>query len=199
MMETVDRVAGILRAIPGVVDMARLGHAQKQKVVKLELNHEKDLILPCRNLGVSLTAGKDQCFVLLKAGSFRAPVAPTLYLVEENGRPESNHALTVAGKQYTVVGEELTRKPEEYSEPVIPLDGSFVMFPGRSSPSVPCFFLLPPLPFPELEKVSAELGLRDVMSVSPSLVSDGFLREEFRFPPSNTLATLLVGFDLVLP
>jgi len=198
--KVLDRVERILRDIAGVMDTARLNAEQKNKVVELESRNESGLPLPCRNLGVTLMAERDACFVLLKTAGFRAPVAPSLYLVEEGAQPGSNHALTVAGKQYTVVGEELTGSLEEYAEPVVSLDGSFVMFPGRRRNSaVPCYFLLPPLPFPELDEMSAELGLRDVMSISPSLVSDGFLRETFRFSSSNTLATLLVGFDAPLP
>jgi hypothetical protein len=198
--ETLAEVARILRAIPGVRRVAGLERAQVQKVAELESGHEMNLSLPCRNLGVSLMAARDACFVLLKTGTFRPPLAPSLYMVEEGGAPGGNHALTVAGKQYTIVGEELTGSLEKYSEPVIPLEQSFVMFPERRrSPTVPCFFLLPPLPFPELEAVSAEMGLRQIMSISPSLASDAYLREAFGFSPSNNLATLLVGFDLRSP
>jgi hypothetical protein len=194
------RVAGILQAIPGVEEVAPLDREQVQRVVELESSHEMNLSLPCRNLGVRLIAARDACFVLLKTGTFRPPGAPSLYLVEE-GDPQGNApALTVAGRHYTIVGEEVTGSVEAYAEPVIPLDGSFVMFPERRrNPTVPCFFLLPPLPFPELEGVRAEMGLQEIMSISPSLASDAWLREAFGFSASNSLATLLVGFDFCSP
>jgi hypothetical protein len=204
--DTLYRVAETLRKIRGVDSVAALTAAHKRKVVELESLHERVLSLPVRNLGIDLIGKKEVCFALLKTAAFRAPQAPTVYMVEEAavadqlGVERAGHAFTVAGKRYKIVGEEVTDGLEKYSEPIIPLETSFVMFPGRrSGPRVPCFFLLPPLPFPELEPVSGELGLREIISVSPSLVSDAFLREAFGFSPSNSLATLLVGFDFRSP
>ncbi len=198
--DILDKAAEVLRGIPGVRAVSALDQAQKQKVVDLESHHERQLSLPVRNLGVSLLAAREACFVVLKTGSFRPPSAPSVYLVEEGGSPAGNHALTVAGKGYTIVGEEMTGGVGRYTEPVIPLDESFVIFPQRrSGPQVPCFFLLPPLPFPELERVKDHLGIREILSISPSLVSDGYLRQICGFPPSNSFATLLVGFDLHSP
>jgi hypothetical protein len=204
--DTLSKVAETLRNIRGVDRVAALTADQKRKVVELESLHERVLSLPVRNLGLELMGKKEVCFALLKTTAFRAPQAPTVYMVEEGvvaDQPaveRAGHAFTVGGKRYTIVGEEVMDGLEKYSEPIISLGTSFVMFPGRrSGPRVPCFFLLPPLPFPELERVSGELGLREIISVSPSLVSDAFLREAFGFSPSNSLATLLVGFDFRSP
>lgn len=83
------------------------------------------------------------------------------------------------------------------SEMTIPLDDSFVIFPDRrSTAGVPCVFMLPPIAFPELEAQAQVLGIRDILSISPSLATDMWLRSTFRFSPSNTLATLLVGCNL---
>lgn len=195
--DTLDRATRILSGISGAVAVVRLDDGSRQRVIELESLHEKKLSLPVRNLGVSLMAGRDACFVVLKTGTFRPPKSPTVYLVEEGGEREGDHLLAVAGRRYTIVGQEVTRDVPRSGEHVISLDESFVIFPDRrTARNVPCFFLVPPLPFPELERVSGELGLKGIISVSPSLVSDAFLRETFRFPPSNRLATLLVGFDL---
>jgi hypothetical protein len=43
------------------------------------------------------------------------------------------------------------------------------------------------------------MGLQEIMSISPSLASDAWLREAFGFSASNSLATLLVGFDFCSP
>ncbi len=191
-----DRGAGILTAIPGVVSVARLDDGARRRVVELETGHERKLSLPVRNLGVSLMADREACYVILKTATFRPPKSPSVFMVEEGGAGEGDHVLTVEGKRYTIVGEEVTSSLERSAQAVIPLDESFVIFPDRrTGPRVPCFFLLPPLPFPELERVSGELGLAGIISISPSLVSDAFLRERFGFPPSNRLATVLVGFN----
>ncbi len=72
------------------------------------------------------------------------------------------------------------------------------MFPERrTGTGVPCFFLLPPIPFPELECRQQELGIRHILSVSPSLAVDMYLRGLFGFARTNDLATILVGFDTV--
>ena len=69
-----------------------------------------------------------------------------------------------------------------YEEPTIPLDTSFVIFPGRrTGQRVPCSFLLPPIPFPELERVAAEVGIGAILSISPSLAADTFVRTSSDF------------------
>lgn len=194
---TLRKVGEILAAIPGTVRAAPLDDSQRRRVVELETRHEERLAFPVRNLGTSLMAGRDACFVILKAGDFRSPGVPSVYMVEEGAPEKADHVLVVAGKRYAIIGEEVVDGIRGYTETVIPLEGSFVIFPERrSGPNVPCAFLLPPLPFPELERESAALGISDVISVSPSLVSDGFLRGSFGFSPSNDLATLLVGFNI---
>ena len=71
-----------------------------------------------------------------------------------------------------------------------------MIFPERRRRAdVPCLFLLPPIAFPELEKEAAVLGVCDIISISPSLAADDLLRESFGFPPTNDLATLLIGFN----
>ncbi|HUI72661.1 MAG TPA: hypothetical protein VL354_19220 [Spirochaetia bacterium] len=196
-----DRAAAILRGIPGVEAVATLSKAQQEKVLALELSHERSLSLPVRNLGITLITARGACLVVLKTARFRAPKFPSLYMVEEVGPAEKSsapddHSLVVAGKRYAIIGEEVVGDITAYSEPTIPLEGSFVIFPARRSGSrVPSFFLLPPLPFPELESVKSALGIENVMSISPSLVCDAYLRDEFGFSPSNILATVLIGFD----
>ena len=78
------------------------------------------------------------------------------------------------------------------------LADSFVMYPERRTGAhVPCLFILPPIPFPELEHRQEELAISGIVSVSPSLAVDMYLRELFGFDRTNELATILVGFDPV--
>jgi len=193
-----DKIAAdielILRGLAGVVAVARLDDQQRRRVVDLEAQAERSSVLPVRNLGVNMLAERPLCFALLKDSSFRPPGVPTVYLVEEGAPPGSPHTLTVEGVRYAIVGEEVMDGAPAYVETTIPLDTSFVIFPERrSGPGVSCTFMLPPIQFPELEREADRLGVAGIISISPSLAGDTFLRESFGFPSTNELATLLVG------
>jgi hypothetical protein len=195
-MEGVTRIADILRRIPGVVDLARLDDEQRRTAAALEARFTGSSALPVKNLGVALLAARNACFVLLKDGGFRSPKVPTVFLVEEGAREDAAHVIVVEGARYAVVGEEVIDGRAPHDEAVIPIDRSFVIFPGRrSGPDVPCTFILPPIPFPELEREAGSLGISGIISISPSLATDTFLREQCGFPPTNALATLLIGFN----
>jgi hypothetical protein len=197
---TLERVEEILKGIPGAVAVARLDGGQRWRAIDLESTYEVSSALPVRNVGVKLLASRDHCYAILKDGRFRAPKAPTVYLVEQDVRGDAAQPLEVDGARYAVVGEEVVEGHAGYAEEVIPLEASFVMFPGRrSGADVPCFFMLPPLPFPELDREAAALGISGIISISPSLAADEFIRETFRFPQTNALATLLVGFNSTSP
>jgi hypothetical protein len=197
MEPTVARVEAILRDIPGVLSVSDVSDEQRLQVVKLEASYEHSSAIPVRNLGIALLARRDAVFVMLKDGRFRQPRAPTVYLVEHGAGEGARHIITVEGERYAVVGQEVMNGQGDYGESVIPLEGSFVIFPERrSGPQVPCSFVLPPIPFPELEREAGRLGISSIISISPSLAADAFLREAFQFSPSNALATILVGFNI---
>lgn len=190
-------ILDVLQSIPGVRRAVQLSDEQRRRVVDLEARHEQASTIPIRNLGVRLLADRHACFALLKDSTFRPPRIPTVYLVEEDAPDGCANLLTVAGRRYAVVGEEVVSGAGPYAEATIPLDRSFVIFPDRRrGAGVPCVFLLPPVAFPELEREAALLGIRDIVSISPSLVTDGHLRDSFEFPLTNDLATLLVGFNI---
>ena len=192
--------AGILELLKGIAGVLRVGlltGEQLRIVAELEARYEASSVIPIHNIGVRLLSQRDACFVLLKDRSFRPPRVPTVYLVEEGAREDSPHALSIEGAWYRVVGQEVIDGSAPSAEPVIPLDTSFVIFPDRrSSHDVPCTFILTPIVFPELEGQAASLGITNVVSISPSLAADGYLRTVFGFPPTNALATLLVGCNL---
>jgi hypothetical protein len=184
----------ILRGLRGVVAVARLDDQQRRRAVDLEAQAARSSVLPVRNLGMEMLAERPLCFALLKDSTFRPPGVPTVYLVEEGAPHVSPHTLTVSGIRYAVIGEEVMDGAPAYAETTIPLDTSFVIFPERrQGPDVSCFFMLPPIRFPELEGEADRLGVSGIISISPSLAADTFIRESFGFPPTNTLATLLVG------
>jgi len=190
----IEPILEVLRSIPGVRSAAPLSDDLVRRAVELEYRHERSSVLPVRNLGVRLLAQRDSCFVILKDGTFRAPGVPTVFLVEEDAPEDCAQVITVDGRRFAVVGEEVTSPGMPYAEATIPLERSFVIFPERRrGPNVPCVFVLPPVRFPELDREAARLGVREVVSVSPSLAVDELLRESFGFPPTNELATLLIG------
>lgn len=189
-----EPILDILRSLPGVIRAVDLPRDLVRRAVELEERCERSSVLPVRNLGVRLLAQRDACFAILKDGTFRPPGMPTVYLVEEDAPLDCPWTLAVDGRRFAVVGEEVMGTGGPGTEPAIALDRSFVIYPGRRrGPDVPCVFLLPPIGFPELERESARLGIRDILSISPSLAVDEALREALAFPPTNDLATLLVG------
>jgi hypothetical protein len=192
--ERTRRIENLLRSIAGTVAVAGLDSVQRLTVVELEARFETSSVLPTRNLGVRMLARRSMCFALLKDSRFRPPRVPTVYLVEEGAEEGAPHVLVVDGVRYRVVGEETIPGRGPATETTIPLESSFVIYPERrTGPGVPCTFILPPIGFPELEAEAERLGIRDVLSVSPSLASDAWVRSAFEFPPSNEFATLLVG------
>jgi hypothetical protein len=195
--EKLTRIARILRGLPGVVDCARLDDEQRRAAVRLEALYSGSSALRIRNLGVELLAVRDVCFVLLKDGGFRQPKVPTVYLVEEGAAANARQVIEVEGTRYAVMGEEIIEGCPPADEPTVPIESSFVLYPERrTGPDVPCTFILPPIPFPELEREKAALGITGIISISPSLAADTFVRETLGFPPTNALATLLIGFNM---
>lgn len=182
-------IAGVCPVRPEVLD----------RVVAQEARYEKGNFIPLSNLGVREVRERDAALALLKDNHFREPPGPTVYLVEEAGEantPAGAHLLEVGERCFRILGEEVLASRQPYREKTIFLADSFVLFPERrAAPRIPSFFLMPPLGFPELEQRQEELGIRRVISVSPSALSDQLLREACAFSPDTALATLLVGFD----
>jgi hypothetical protein len=194
----VKGVEELLGSLPGVVAVRPLSSGLRLRAREVEDAWEKQSILPVRNLGVPAATGRESTCLILKDASFRPPAAPTVYLVEEvDSTAEGPHTLTAAGKVYRVIGEEILPSRSPAAERIIPVSDGFVMYPDRrSGGGVPCSFILPPLDFPELEARAASLGIRDIVSISPSVALDTFLRGELGLPQTNELATVLVGFNL---
>lgn len=210
---SIAQVEGILGGLQGVRAVGRLSPDARREVARIESEYEAAGALPVHNVGVRLAAERAEAFAILKDVSFRPPGMPTVYLVEEEpvdsasrgGQGPDSLRLVVEGRGYRVIGEELYAGREagtSHGPPplldAVYLADTFAMFPERrTGTGVPCFFLLPPIPFPELECRQQELGIRHILSVSPSLAVDMYLRGLFGFARTNDLATILVGFDTV--
>jgi len=196
-IETIER---ILRGLEGVKDVRRLDGVARGRLLRVESEYEGSSVIPIRNIGVQSAAGRAETFVVLKDASFRPPPTPTVYMVEElDGaahEPREPHELCIEGRRYRVIGEEIIGNRDFSAEEAVFLAETFAMFPERrTGRGVPCLFILPPLAFPELDERRCELGIADVVSNSPSIAADGYLREKYDFPRGNHLATLLVGFN----
>jgi hypothetical protein len=190
----------LLAGLPGIVGVQRVGSKTIEQVVELESRYERGVVVPLKNLGVHVVLKRKVAAAVLKDRHFRGPPAPTVYLVEEAAQEQCppGYCIEVEGTRYRVVGEEILPSSEPYREKTVPLGDSFVIFPDRrSSHKTPSYFLVPPLGFPELEAVEERLGIRGVVSISPSTQADSRLREVCGFPEDPSLATLLVAFDLV--
>ncbi len=193
----IETIEGILRGLAGVRDVRRLDGEARARLLRVESEYEGSSVIPIRNIGAACVAGREETLVVLKDARFRPPTTPTVYMVEElDGTTPGPNELRVEGQRFRVIGEEIIGDPARYGEQAIFLAETFAMFPERrTGRQVPCLFILPPLAFPELDARGVELGIADVVSISPSIAADGCLREICGFPRTNDLATLLVGFN----
>jgi len=80
-------------------------------------------------------------------------------------------------------------------EPTVLLvgDDGIIVFTDRK-PNEKEYFLMPPVRFPELERLE---GVCNVVSCSPSAPSDYLLRKHYNLQDDPKLASILVGFDLI--
>lgn len=175
-----------------------LSRTEQREILKIEGVYEQATVLPLKNIGMEITAERDQVIVLLKDPSFRKPPAPTVYMVEEEmENPADGHVLHIEQKYYRIIGEEILDSNQQYAERIMSLGDSFVLYPERRNSKItPAFFLVPPLPFPELDEHQKHLKIKDIVSVSPSSLVDCSLRESFGFTTETTFATLLIGYNL---
>jgi len=194
-----EEIIRLLRSIEGIVAAEPLLSPDMRKILKIEGAYEQSTFLPLKNLGMETTAKRDRVIVLLKDPSFRKPPAPTVYMVEEEGEenPMDDHVLHIEQKHYRIIGEEILDSKQQYAEKIMSLGDSFVLYPERRGSKItPAFFLVPPLPFPELAERQEHFNIKDIVSVSPSSLVDDYLRECLGFAKETTFATLLIGYNL---
>jgi hypothetical protein len=192
-------VLDLLERLPGVRDVRRLAAGDRHALARIECDYESASAIPVLNVGVRSASCREEALVILKDRAFRPPPSPTVFLVEPvAGGPRGPFEILVEGARYRVIGEELLGGAPALPDDAVFLAETFVMYPSRrTGPAVPCTFILPPIPFPELEARRGDLAIADIVSVSPSLAVDMRLREICGYPQTNELATLLVGFNPV--
>jgi hypothetical protein len=193
-----DAISDFLRKLTGVMEVERIADEARRKIGEFEIRYERSAFLPILNVGVREVLARDEVWVILKDRHFRKPPRPSVYMVEEvkEKNPPKEQILTVGGRTFRILGEEVMEEGSELPADARPLGEGFVFFPPRrSDPKLPCFFLVPPIPFGELDEEGDRLSIARVVSVSPSTLTDQFIRDALGFPQDDEYATVLIGFD----
>ena len=192
------KVTELLKGLKGVLEVERVTDECRHEIEKIEARFERTAFLPISNIGIRSVLARKEVWVILKDRHFRPPPRPTVYLVEElpDGEIPADDVLTAEGRGYRILGEEVLPGTGRLPENARQIGDGFVFFPDRrSSSKIPSYFMIPPIEFPELDDAGAQLSITRVVSVSPSALADQFIRNTFEFPPDETCATILIGFD----
>ena len=177
----------------------RIEEMNKDKIIELEKNYEKSGVVGLQNPGIRLVLQSEIVYAILKNTSFRQPPGSTIFMVESHKQNDdkNNNILTVNNIKYNIIGEELINKKPPENEEYMFISDDFILYPkrrkGRSKN--PAYFLIPPLEFTELEAVKEIYNIKNIISVSPSTLSDDFIRKLYNFSLRNDYATILIGFD----
>ncbi|AEG18104.1 hypothetical protein MSWAN_1083 [Methanobacterium paludis] len=180
----VENAIKIIKSLKGVVDVQELSDEDRKTLLKIE-SSRKDDVVPVVNEGLDECLKKEFCLVMLKTEEFRNPSKPTVLLVTDKGR---------------ILGQELI-SPEDkkkYADrnDVYFLSNNFIVFkPDTMTRSVGVekeLFLLPSIPFPELNEIKE---ISNVVSGSPSTMGDAYIKNRCNYPDDPHLATILVAFS----
>ena len=171
--EILERV----RRLPGVFKVEYLERRDREALPRLATPASGE------NQGVAEALQRSRVLCLFKDTHFRPPGEPTLLLVDERGE--------VLGREI-VPGE---APPSREERRFAFLGKDFVLFADRK-PEGRLRFVLPPVPFPELDAIPR---LERVVSASPDTPQDEYLRERLGVPKGSTYASILVGYEVRNP
>jgi hypothetical protein len=175
----------IIKKLKGVLDVQKLSEEDKKALLEIESSRKGDMI-PVVNTGLEECMKKDFYLVVLKNEEFRSPPIPTVLLVTDKGRILGQELISPDEK------EKYQNRKDAYF-----LSPEFIIFkPDEATRSMQRekeFFLLPSVPFPELNNIE---GIMDVVSCSPSTVGDSYLKDKYGYPQEPHIATILVGFSI---
>ncbi len=175
-----DEVLRTLSGLKGVKHAFYLSDELRKGLRDIEKNYPSIGPLTVDNEGIKETLKRGHVACIIKDKGFRAPPHATVQLVDDEG--------VVIGREI-LPGEKF--EVNDKAKHVF-LGKDFVVFVDRSS-GKGARFLLPPIPFKEVESLS---GVRDVCSSSPSTVGDMYIRKSAGLKDDPKLASILVGFDL---
>jgi hypothetical protein len=179
-MAKMNDIVARLKEMRGTIHAFPLEESCRSKIMDIEKDIKASLGIPVINLGVEKCLERQHVVCIIKKASFRPPPEPTVLLISDDG---------------TILGEEvLPNRKKEFiannKEEIVWLSEEFVMYPGRTG-NTREFFVMPPVSFPEV----TEMGMKRVVSCSPSAPADMMLREMHGYEDNPKLASILIGFD----
>ena len=175
-----NKVLEVLSSLKGVRKAFYLDELQRRQLEKIEKDKSASIgPLTVHNDGALECLRRKHVACIVKDATFRPPPAPTVVLIDENGK---------------VIGRELIGGEKPKAAPgqkLMYLGKDFVIFydGGKSTKTR---FILPPIAFEEVERIGETAN---VCSSSPSTDGDFFVRKAASLPDDPKLATILVGFD----
>lgn len=180
-MVKMNDVVARLKEMKGAIHVFPLNESCRSQITEIEKNIKASLGIPCINAGVEECLERKYVVCIIKKASFRPPPEPTVMLISDDGIVLGEEVLPNRMKEFLA-----NNKDEE----IIWLSEEFVMYPGRKGKERE-FFVMPPVSFPEV----TEMGMKNVVSCSPSAPADMMLREMHGYEDDPKLASILVGFD----
>jgi len=183
-MDTVEKVIERVKKIEGVIDAKPLNEDDRKKVEELEKEAEShgacSGMMRFVNEGVWEVLKRNNVIVVLADDTrgFRPPPKPWIVMCDEDG---------------CVVGEWLPpkRREEMKGNPnCMFISDDFVFYKDKYKMG-DVYFLMPPIPFPEVEEVE---NVKDVVSGSTSPPADEYLKKITGYEGTNYW-TILVGWN----
>lgn len=179
-MEPVERAVNIIKAMTGTRLAFPLNEETVEAVKRIEDCIKSQIGLDVVNEGVRQCLRRQHVICVIKDTRFRPPPEPTVLMM---------------GDTDMVIGTEIL--PGQHSryremDNICWLGDDFVVFTDKA-PKSKEFFLMPPVSFPELEQVP---GVANIVSCSPSPLSDMIIKNHYGLEDDPKLASILVGFDM---
>lgn len=175
-----EGVLATLSGLSGVKKAFYLDGPVRSELEGIEKDHSVAGPIAVHNEAVLECLRREHVAVIVKDRTFRPPPCPTVVLLDDDGK--------VIGKE-VLRGERVEPKP---GQRLLNLGKDFVIFYDGSR-SVNARFVLPPVPFREVEEKD---GVERVISSSPSTLGDILVRRSAGLDDDPKLATVLIGFDL---
>ena len=177
-------ITDYLQSLNGVLKVCSLKSEDILRIIDIESQRKAELI-PAFNEGIQECFKRDVTLVIFKKGFFRPPPTPTMMLIFDG---------EVLGHDiFSSEDKEKFKKDEDVKF----LSDDFIIYKdvlnNHNLEKGNEYLILPPVPFPELDDFK---NISEVISSSPSTLSDEYLKEEFGFSQDSSIATIFVSFNL---